>query len=179
VAGLSFSVSPANATSDAPPSGRMESDRQDPKVQAANGSRLRLDDAAEQKLLAAANTCHWTTGMYELLWNIIILARDTGMRNQRELYRIRVENLDWDNRIIFVPDSKTAEGRKMIPMSDRVCDVVRERVEAVKDGCFHPSDRTAATSRTWDDRFARHVRRPVFLRTRCCIAAGTTTARGS
>jgi len=67
----------------------------------------------------------------------------------------------------------------MSPMNDRVCDGVHERVEAVKDGCFHPSDRTAATSRMWDDRFARQVRRPVFLRTRCCIATGTTAARGS
>jgi len=35
--------------------------------------------------------------------------RDTGMRNQRELYRMRIENLDWGNRVIFVPDSKTAK----------------------------------------------------------------------
>ena len=27
------------------------------------------------------------------------------MRNRRELYRIRIENLDWNNRIIFVPDN--------------------------------------------------------------------------
>jgi hypothetical protein len=58
---------------------------------------LRKQTMFEQKLLAAANTRHCTTGMYELQWNIIILARDTGMRNQRELYRIRVENLAWDD----------------------------------------------------------------------------------
>src|SRR5215469_18326552 len=33
------------------------------------------------------------------------------MRNQRELYRMRIEDLDWGNRVIFVPDSKTPEGR--------------------------------------------------------------------
>jgi integrase len=52
--------------------------------------------------------------------DVIVLARDTGMRNGRELYRIRTENLDWNNRITFVADSKTADGRRMIPMSDRV-----------------------------------------------------------
>jgi hypothetical protein len=31
--------------------------------------------------------------MFELLRDVIIVARDTGMRNQRELYRIRMENL--------------------------------------------------------------------------------------
>src|SRR5712692_10058193 len=59
------------------------------------GRRLRLDDDAEQRLLVAASICNWTPGMFELLRDVIILARDTGMRNQRELYRIRMENLDW------------------------------------------------------------------------------------
>ena len=44
------------------------------------------------------------------------------MRNGRELYRIRTENLDWSNRTIFVPDSKTPEGRRMIPMTDTLWD---------------------------------------------------------
>ena len=34
-----------------------------------------------------------------------------------------IENLDWNNRVIFVPDSKTPTGRRNIPMSDRVVDV--------------------------------------------------------
>src|SRR5215469_2898227 len=41
---------------------------------------------------------------------IVILMRDTGMRNERELFRMRIENLDWQNHVIFVPHSKTAEG---------------------------------------------------------------------
>jgi hypothetical protein len=35
--------------------------------------------------------------------------RDTGMRNERELFRLRIENLDRENRVIFVPVSKTTE----------------------------------------------------------------------
>lgn len=57
---------------------------------------------------------------FELFRNIVILMRDTGMRNRRELYRMRIENLDWQNRMIFVPDSKTAEGQRLVPMSRRV-----------------------------------------------------------
>jgi hypothetical protein len=34
---------------------------------------------------------------------------------------------DWNNRLIFVPHTKTAEGRRMIPMSDRVGEVLRIR----------------------------------------------------
>jgi hypothetical protein len=69
------------------------------KLLTEHGRRLRLDDHAEQKLLVAASTCDWTTGMFELLRDVIILARDTGMRNQRELYRIRMENLDWNTEL--------------------------------------------------------------------------------
>ncbi len=103
------------------------------KLLTEHGRRLRLDDHAEQKLLVAASTCDWTTGMF---------ARDTGMRNQRELYRIRMENLDWNNRIIFVPDSKTADGRRMIPMSDRVCEVLRRRAGGRSEGWLFPSQRS-------------------------------------
>jgi len=60
--------------------------------------------------------------------------RDTGMRNERELFRMRVENLDWQNRVIFVPDSKTAEGRRLVPMSGRVFEILRSRCDAKLEG---------------------------------------------
>jgi integrase len=96
------------------------------KLRTEHGRRLRLDEEAEQKLLAAANSCYWKPSIFELLRDVIILARDTGMQNGRELYRIRIENLDWNNRIIFVLDSETAYGRWMVPMSDRVYDVLQQ-----------------------------------------------------
>ena len=112
------------------------------KLLTEHGRSLRLDDDAEQKLLVAASTCNWAIALFELLRDVIILARDTGMRNQRELYRIRMENLDWNNRIIFVPDSKTADGRRMIPMSDRVCEVLRTRAGGRSEGWLFPSKRS-------------------------------------
>ena len=70
----------------------------------------RLDDESEKQLLAAAAKCGWRAKSLQLFEDIVKLMRDTGMRNQRELYRMRIENLDWENRLIFVPDSKTLEG---------------------------------------------------------------------
>ena len=57
-----------------------------------HGRRLRLDDDAEQKLLAA-KACNWKPSTFELFRDVIILPRDIGMRNRRELYRIGGENL--------------------------------------------------------------------------------------
>jgi len=112
------------------------------KLLTEHGRNLRLDDDAEQRLLVAASICNRTPGMFELFRDVITLARDTGMRNQRELYHIRIENLDWNNRVIFVPDSETADGRRMIPMSDRVCEVLRSRAAGRSEGWLFPPKRS-------------------------------------
>ena len=72
---------------------------------------LRLNEEAERRLLAVAE---------QPFKDIIVVMRDTGMRNARELYCMRVENLDFDAGTIFTPDSKTQSGRRFIPMSSRV-----------------------------------------------------------
>ena len=66
------------------------------KVMKEHGRSLGLDDDAERKLLAAAAACKWRKRTSDLFRDIVILMRDTGMRNQRELYRMRIENLDWE-----------------------------------------------------------------------------------
>lgn len=105
---------------------------------------LILDGESEKKLLAAASECDWTDGSLELFEDIVRLVRDTGMRNERELYRIRIENLDWTKRNIFVPDSKTPEGRRTIPMSDRAFQILRKRCGTRISGWVFPSRRKNA-----------------------------------
>jgi integrase len=97
------------------------------------GRSLRLDDDAERKLLAVAE---------QALRDAIILMRDTGMRNERELYRTRIENIDWKGRVIFVPDSKTPNGRRLVPMTDRVLDLLLVRCGERREGWLFPSKRS-------------------------------------
>ena len=54
--------------------------------------------------MAAAATCGWRKASFELFRGIVIAVRETGMRNQRELYRMRAENIDWTNKVILVLD---------------------------------------------------------------------------
>jgi len=61
-----------------------------------HGRSLGLDDHAEKKLLAASKRRRWRT--QELFRNIIVSMRDTGMRNEREFYWMRIEN--WESRVI-------------------------------------------------------------------------------
>jgi integrase len=88
-----------------------------------------LDDEAERTLIPGASSCNWRPRTRELFRDIVILMRDTGMRNERELFRMHIENLDWQNRVIFVPDSKTAEGRRLVPMSGRVFEILPKRCD--------------------------------------------------
>jgi integrase len=76
------------------------------------------------------------------LRDAIILIRDTGMRNERELYRTRIENIDWNDRVIFVPESKTPNGRRLVPMTDRVVDLLLVRCGARREGWVFPSKRS-------------------------------------
>jgi len=90
-----------------------------------HGRSLRLNDEAERRLLAVAD---------QPLKDIIVVMRDTGMRNARELYCMRVENVDFDAGTIFTPDSKTASGRRFIPMSSRVKQILGARCAERSEG---------------------------------------------
>ncbi len=116
------------------------------KLMKEYGRSVRLDDDAERKLLAAATGCKWRKRTSDLFRDIVILMRDTGMRSGRELYRMRIENLDWENRVILVPDSKTPEGRRLVPMSRRVLELLHQRCGARQQGwVFHLHGQHPAT----------------------------------
>jgi integrase len=80
-----------------------------------NGCRLL---AAHRELLPVAE---------QPLKDIIVVMRGTGQRNARELYRMRVENIDFDAGAITVPDSKTRSGTRSVPLGDRVERILRVR----------------------------------------------------
>ena len=133
------------------------------KMMKEHGRHLRLDDEAEKRLLAGASACKWRQRTRELFCDIVILMRDTGMRNQRELYRVRIENLDWENRVIFVPESKTPEGRRLVPMSRRVLELLRTRCGTRAEGWVFPSKRSAAGHLCSIDRLFREARQQAGL----------------
>ncbi|MGH9544350.1 MAG: tyrosine-type recombinase/integrase [Terriglobales bacterium] len=105
---------------------------------------MMLDVAAEEKLVQASLRCRWRARTRGLFRDILALMRDTGMRNERELFQMRIENLDWTNRTIFVPDSKTPEGRRLVPMSRRVFEILKKLCGTRTDGWVFPSRRSAS-----------------------------------
>ena len=122
------------------------------------GRSRRLDDESERKLIAAAATCGWRKASFELFRDIVLAIRETGMRNQRELYRMRVENIDWTNKVIFVPDSKTPNGRRPVPISDRVEKVLRQRCGNRREGWVFPAKRSRSGHLTTIGKHFREAR---------------------
>jgi integrase len=92
---------------------------------------------------------------------------------------MRIENLDWESRLIFVPDSKTEEGRRRVPMSNRVFDILKQRCEGRHAGWVFPSKRAkSAHLTTMAKRFAKPESKLGFLKILSCIVGGMITARG-
>lgn len=133
------------------------------KMMKEHGRHLRLDGDAERKLLEGAKACAWRRQTFELFRDIIVLMRDTGMRNQRELYRMRIENLNWENHVVFVPDSKTPEGRRLVPMSRRVFEILRARCATKTEGWVFSSKRSASGHLCSIDRLFREARQQAGL----------------
>jgi integrase len=84
--------------------------------------------------------------------------RETGMRNERELYRVRIENIDWMSKLIFIPDSKTPSGRRRVPMSDRAMAILSIRCASRSEGWAFPSKRSRAGHLTTVGKLFREAR---------------------
>jgi integrase len=103
--------------------------------------RYRLSAELEQKLLVGASKCNWAARRRQRFRDVVQLMRDTGLRNERELYRLRIENIDLANREIFVPDSKTPEGRRVVPILDRAHDILIRFTAGCAEGWLFPAKR--------------------------------------
>jgi integrase len=71
---------------------------------------------------------------------------------------MRIENLDWENRLIFVPDSKTAEGRRLVPMSRLAFEILRGRCSIRNEGWVFHSPRSTSGHISSVDRLFRQAR---------------------
>src|SRR5208337_4099173 len=71
----------------------------------------------------------------------IVRMRDSGMRNQKEVFRMRWEHLDWGNKRYFVYESKSPKGRRFVPISPRVRQALLARYSEQKEGWIFPSKR--------------------------------------
>jgi integrase len=95
------------------------------------GRELTIDPETEAKLLSVAK---------QPVRDVLIVIQDTGMRPD-EVFRIRIENIDWGRRLIFNPSGKTKAARRHVPISERVMDLLTIRCSDRREGWLFPSRR--------------------------------------
>jgi integrase len=117
------------------------------------GRELTIDPETEAKLLALAK---------QPMKDVLILIQDTGMRPE-EVFRIRIENIDWNQRLIFNPNGKTKAARRYVPISERMADLLMVRCSDKREGWLFPSRRAKGGHLTTVAKQFRDARRKAGL----------------
>jgi integrase len=93
------------------------------------GRELTIDPETEAKLLAVAK---------RPMKDVLIVIQDTGMRSE-EVFRIRIEHIDWSQRLIFNPNRKNKAALRYVPISERMVDLLMVRCVDKREGWLFPS----------------------------------------
>jgi integrase len=69
---------------------------------------MTVDPETEAQLLAVGK---------QLMKNVLLIVQSTGVRPE-EVLRIRIENINWNQRLILNPGGKTKAARRYVPLSE-------------------------------------------------------------
>jgi integrase len=72
---------------------------------------------------------------------VLIITQETGIRPS-EIYRMRIENVDFENRQIWNRYGKTTKSRRFVPISERMASVLTARCVRQDEGWVFPSARS-------------------------------------
>ncbi len=80
-----------------------------------------------------------------------------------EVFRIRIENIDWTGLVIFNPTGKTRASRRYVPISERMFNMLMLRCGEKKEGWLFPSKRAKGGHLTTVAKQSREARRAAGL----------------
>jgi integrase len=100
-----------------------------------------MQEQARQRIIDAHVEAQLLPFSKQPLRDVLMIMRDSGMRNQKEVFRMRWEHMDWANSRYFVYESKSPKGRRFVPISPRVRDALLARHSGQREGWVFPSKR--------------------------------------
>lgn len=109
-------------------------------IRAAPKIRL-VQEHARQRIIDGHVEAQLLPFCRQPLRDVLMIMRDSGMRNQKEVFRMRWEHLDWASSRYFVYESKSPKGRRFVPISPRVLQALLARCSNQKEGWVFPSKR--------------------------------------
>ncbi len=95
----------------------------------------------------------------EYLRNIIRIITESGLPVYKELMPMKKEQVDLENAVVWIPDSKTPNGIAEVALTDLAVDAFREQIRIAGTGPWlFPSDENPRrASEDVEDRMARDV----------------------
>jgi integrase len=112
-----------------------------------------LDPESEAKLVAVGK---------QPLNDVLVIIQDAGMRPD-EVFRIRIENIDFVGRRIFNPNGKTKASRRYVPISQRMVDLLLLRCAGKTEGWLFPCAKAKSGHRTTVAKQFREARQEAGL----------------
>jgi len=91
----------------------------------------------------------------QYLRNVIRIIVETGLRVYKELALMKVQDVDLDNAIVWIPDSKTESGVGEVPLTEIAVEAFRNQLEAVAPSPFlfpnpdNPAGYQASFKKVW------------------------------
>ncbi len=125
----------------------------------------------------------------EYLRNVIRIITETGLRIYKELTPMKKDQLDLENRTVWIPDSKTPNGIAEVPLTDIAADAFRRQLAHLRAGPLPVPERRESRRSSEDvqDRLAcdfaagkgsilPHLRSPLDVRdpAQCRVALPTS-----
>ena len=95
----------------------------------------------------------------EYLRNIIRIITESGLRVYKELMPMKKEQVDLENAVVWIPDSKTPNGIAEVPLTDLALDAFRDQIRIAGTGTLVVSERRESDrpSEDSEDGLARDV----------------------
>lgn len=91
----------------------------------------------------------------QYLRNVIRIITETGLRVYKELACMKKEDVDLDNAMVWIADSKTATGVAEVPLTDLAVEAFRSQISVAGPGVFlfpnpdNPSGYQASFKKVW------------------------------
>ncbi len=102
------------------------------KLRPENGREATIDPPTETKLLSH---------MQKPCKDVFTIIQTTGLRPD-EVFRMTIENINWQTKTYFNPSGQTKRSRRFVPLSDRVVSSISLRCGARKTGWVFTSKRS-------------------------------------
>ena len=103
----------------------------------------------------------------EHLRNVVRIITETGLRIYKELMPMKKDQVDLENAVIWIPDSKTPNGVAEVPLTPLAVEAFKDQIRIAGPGDYlFPSDKNTTghfkTAKTVWDKTLRRAKVPYF-----------------